>query len=1553
MRARIAITLGAALFVCSVALVGVSAAEEIQQQPDTEVQPINESGVLEVVFIDTGSGADYHFEGGDVDTSSLPRGEYLVVTYTRTDDGIEKQTERVELSDDSTVTATDAESSDELLSSFNHDSNAEIEVAASVAYEYGEPSYDSDGTVDIRVSAVNVTTEEYVPANTSLTVEVETPNGTDTFNVTTGENGTAVVDYDLTGRDDGEYRVFVTSDVSGYSGYASFTAGARAQLVPQYYRQTTPRNSTVDVAVHTSVDGEPTTGDPVHVEIRAPDGSVTERNVTTGTDSFAQLTFTTTQTGPYVVRATGPNGETERATIDSAAYISTVNIPGWWELRPGERASISGTVLTETGEPLANEEITLRVENESDAVLETQTLTTTAGGQFVTSWDVPANQTEYRVHYDVTLETNGVRIAEDAELEVENRTSEDDEPVPDEPAAEVEVRTGGDVSPDGSATATVIVEKNGTAVSNQDVRVLSGVDATVLDYRTVTTNSTGAASVSFDLPQSLANYHNRNIRLRATTTVDGSTVVGYGYTDISQGETELDGAFGAEAGQSANGSISFTDADGSPVSNAPVAYVGARDGLRAGVFATGLVTTNASGQASFTYDVPADAQLSVALAADSRTRDFNYWTSPSLSQYVVDVNVTDRGNGYTEVAPGETVTINYDVPDETVEGGVLTVYSWDNEAEERVLMTRTFEPGENASVTIPATTEADGYSAMVQTVTADGRLSSDEGYIDVNQDAEPVRETTSVSGRITTTDGTPLVNDTVAFFDESPNTPAAAATTNDTGFYNTTQAIAEFDQSVLQDTEYHVGFYQFNGSESAAGADAWPRDGVADVYAVDRINTSQTTTVDGEIPEAHVLNVSVTAENGTTVEDARLRITHANGPAEAVSGGQTNGDGLLTLSNASRPGVEVTGNVTVEVLPPADSDAYEETIQQQRATVTSDTELSFTLAPNETDGSESNLTGFVEAADGTVPPGEVALNTRLGAPDGDVSSLGPSGEYDLTAARGAYQVSFVQPSSQVDGVPDLYPLHRVYADDSMHLGSDELPNANRLNVTVLDRQGDPVDDATVVVAYGGNRVFDSVSGETDNDGRLIFGQTQGVEVAGPDAVPNDYGGNVQVQVYGPNETFVGTRLNVTSDTDLTLRLTDRVDVTGQFVRADGEPAVNRTAVVLGDTNGTSGGGFARTADDGSFSVAVAENGTYSLKFRQERYAEEGTSFPRDAVPDVYAATSINVGTAPHDAGTVALPEAHRLNVSVVDASGDPVENARVTVDHRNNGSVGFVSGSTLPNGTMVLDATGRPGVELVGDLRLTVEAPPNATDLEGLETTETLSLDDDRTVTVQLDDDEDDESNTTPDAVDVRALATPTTASVNETVTVDLVATNVTDGVGAFETTLNLTNGTAGTITDVTVLGSPNGTDVNRGPENDSVAIDAFGMDTAQNGTVTFARVNVTLTSTGTSELAVSETVLGSEPGTEYDIGSESGVSLTAVALEPVGASDDVPTDPDGDGTFEDVNGDGNVTVSDVQAMFANRNSPAITDNADAFDFSGNGEVNIVDVQRLFVDIRD
>jgi subtilisin family serine protease len=65
------------------------------------------------------------------------------------------------------------------------------------------------------------------------------------------------------------------------------------------------------------------------------------------------------------------------------------------------------------------------------------------------------------------------------------------------------------------------------------------------------------------------------------------------------------------------------------------------------------------------------------------------------------------------------------------------------------------------------------------------------------------------------------------------------------------------------------------------------------------------------------------------------------------------------------------------------------------------------------------------------------------------------------------------------------------------------------------------------------------------------------------------------------------------------------------------------------------------------------------------------------------------------------------------------------------------------------------------------------------------------------------------------------------------------------------------------------------------------------------------------------------------------------------------PADPDGDGLYGDVRGDGGVTVLDVQALFNNLDSPAVQTNADAFAFAGvdTSQVSVLDVQALFNDL--
>jgi hypothetical protein len=70
----------------------------------------------------------------------------------------------------------------------------------------------------------------------------------------------------------------------------------------------------------------------------------------------------------------------------------------------------------------------------------------------------------------------------------------------------------------------------------------------------------------------------------------------------------------------------------------------------------------------------------------------------------------------------------------------------------------------------------------------------------------------------------------------------------------------------------------------------------------------------------------------------------------------------------------------------------------------------------------------------------------------------------------------------------------------------------------------------------------------------------------------------------------------------------------------------------------------------------------------------------------------------------------------------------------------------------------------------------------------------------------------------------------------------------------------------------------------------------------------------------------------------------------PVGDFENAPTDPDGDGLYEDVNGDGTVNVGDAQALFGNVDDSVVQNNVAAFDFNGDGTVNVGDAQALFAE---
>ena len=62
------------------------------------------------------------------------------------------------------------------------------------------------------------------------------------------------------------------------------------------------------------------------------------------------------------------------------------------------------------------------------------------------------------------------------------------------------------------------------------------------------------------------------------------------------------------------------------------------------------------------------------------------------------------------------------------------------------------------------------------------------------------------------------------------------------------------------------------------------------------------------------------------------------------------------------------------------------------------------------------------------------------------------------------------------------------------------------------------------------------------------------------------------------------------------------------------------------------------------------------------------------------------------------------------------------------------------------------------------------------------------------------------------------------------------------------------------------------------------------------------------------------------------------------------PRDIDGDGKYEDVRGNGDLSILDVQELFKNLDNPDLQANSELFNFQGDSpdEVGILDVQALY-----
>lgn len=114
----------------------------------------------------------------------------------------------------------------------------------------------------------------------------------------------------------------------------------------------------------------------------------------------------------------------------------------------------------------------------------------------------------------------------------------------------------------------------------------------------------------------------------------------------------------------------------------------------------------------------------------------------------------------------------------------------------------------------------------------------------------------------------------------------------------------------------------------------------------------------------------------------------------------------------------------------------------------------------------------------------------------------------------------------------------------------------------------------------------------------------------------------------------------------------------------------------------------------------------------------------------------------------------------------------------------------------------------------------------------------------------------------------PDSASVPEGATATLAVTvsDATGGVGAVDLTVSVDSGNVADIASVTVLGDPAQANTTYSGDATSVRITGSGMDTADSGRVTVARVQVRGSQSGDTGLSLSVTSLGDEDGNRYNI---------------------------------------------------------------------------------------
>jgi hypothetical protein len=402
-----------------------------------------------------------------------------------------------------------------------------------------------------------------------------------------------------------------------------------------------------------------------------------------------------------------------------------------------------------------------------------------------------------------------------------------------------------------------------------------------------------------------------------------------------------------------------------------------------------------------------------------------------------------------------------------------------------------------------------------------------------------------------------------------------------------------------------------------------------------------------------------------------------------------------------------------------------------------------------------------------------------------------------------------------------------------------------------------------------------------------------------------------------------------------LTVSDAVQVSESLDLADGSDAAEDTVRYSADGETLTIG----MPPNGSYTEGLTAGVTYQRDYFQANVDADGFEkrpFPNDGNVDIYSLGELSFD-GDTDLGVTQLPRGYDLNVTVVDGSGDPV-NATVAVGVGGGGAVDRTvwTAATGPDGTLETHPNS-PGIEVNGDVGLRVEP---GSGFEG-PVTRTLTVTSDRDVTVAVnrtDTDTGDDGNTAGNT------------------SVDVVLTDTSNGLQLFQFELTAEGSTVQSYRSGPVAASPTA----GGVGNSSITLRGADLVPSPNGTVTAGDGDVRLATVNVSG-NVSESALDLTVSRLQDDNGEP-IPTDAVVLDVRGPSDtepvftgplpgagteSAPTDPDGDGMFEDVDGDGDATFADAIALAFVQFGELDDRQTEAVDFDDDGDADFADAIEL------